>query len=251
MVCRLTGRAAFPFNGENMLRLAIKNLFLLSFISGSAIAGSFGPRENKLIFDGDKAYMQYRIDNTDTSMPWLVQAWVEDRNEKKIKEFTPTPIVFRVEPTSVFSVRVMKTGIPDEQKESFYWVVSNSLPGGKKKEKQKQDDKITASINLAYRFKVPMIYRPASLKNIPQQPDSLEWSVDSKGGIKVKNPSRYVVQLHSITINGVINKGKGISKFILPMSEDSLELNAKNGTKIHYGVINDYGAVKEYEGVIK
>lgn len=32
-----------------------------------------------------------------------------------------------------------------------------------------------------------MIYRPASLKNIPQQPDSLEWSVDSKGGIKVKN----------------------------------------------------------------
>ncbi|EHW7391862.1 Cro/Cl family transcriptional regulator [Escherichia coli] len=234
-----------------MLRIAIKSLFLLSLVSSTAIAGSFGPRENRLIFEGDKTYVQYRIDNTDKDTPWLVQAWVEDSDEKKIKEFMPTPIVFRVEPTSVFSVRVMKTGIPDEQKESFYWVVSNSLPGGEKKEKQKQDNKITASINLAYRFKVPMIYRPASLKNIPQQPERLEWSINDKGSIKVKNPSRYVVQLHSLTINGSEYKGNGVSNFILPMKDVSLSVNAKLGSKIKYGVINDYGAVKEYEGIIK
>ncbi|EFB4000329.1 TPA: molecular chaperone [Klebsiella pneumoniae] len=233
-----------------MLRLVIK-ILLLSLISNSATAGTFGPREKKLIFEGGSPYAKYRIDNTDKETAWLVQAWVEDKNEKKAKEFTPTPIVFRVEPSSVFTVRVMKTGIPDENKESFYWVVSNSLPGGVKSEQQKQDDKISASINLAYRFKVPMIYRPASLKNIAQQPESLEWSVDGKGGIRVKNPSRYIVQLYSVTIDGALNKGKGVSKYILPMSDVSLDVMAKNGAKIRYGVINDYGAIKEYEGVVK
>ncbi|HAZ3609952.1 TPA: molecular chaperone [Escherichia coli] len=235
-----------------MLHLAIKSIFLLSLLSNIAIAqGAFGPRENKLIFEGDTTYMQYRIDNTDKEKPWLVQAWVEDSKEKKINEFTPTPIVFRVEPSSVFSVRVMKTGVLDEYKESLYWVVSNSLPGGAKVEQQKEDEKITAKLSLAYRFKVPMIYRPASLKDIVQQPEDLEWSLDEKGKVNVKNSSRFVVQLHSVTVNGKVHQGKGVSYFILPMSNVALNFNAKMGTKIHYGVINDYGAVNEYEDVIK
>lgn len=62
-----------------------KKSILLFFISSSAIAGAFGPRESKLIFESDKAYIQYRIDNTGKDMPWLVQAWVEDSKEKKQK----------------------------------------------------------------------------------------------------------------------------------------------------------------------
>ncbi|EJG3799237.1 molecular chaperone [Escherichia coli] len=228
-----------------------KKSILLFFISSSAIAGAFGPRESKLIFESDKAYIQYRIDNTGKDMPWLVQAWVEDSKEKKTKEFTPTPLVFRVEPSSVFSVRVMKTGSPDEHKETLYWIVSNSLPGGDKTELKSHDDKITAKMNLAYRFKVPMLYRPISLKNIPQQPENLEWSVDGKGKVKVKNSSRYIVQLQSINIHNSLHQGKGVSYFINPMSDVALNVSAKSGTKIHYSVINDYGAVKEYEGVIK
>ncbi|HEF8785808.1 TPA: molecular chaperone [Providencia alcalifaciens] len=235
-----------------MLSVVIRSFCLLFLMYNSAIAqGAFGPRENKVIFNGDSTFVQYRIDNTDKIVPWLVQAWVEDVNENKIKEFTPTPLVFRVEPSSVFSVRVVKTGASDEYKESLYWLVSNSLPGSKRAAQQKDDDKITAKLSLAYRFKVPMIYRPISLSTISQQPERLEWFVDEKGKVKVKNPSRYVVQLHSVIINGSLSQGKGISYFILPLSEASLKLNARSGSKIKYSVINDYGAIKEYEGVIK
>ncbi|OKX11365.1 Cro/Cl family transcriptional regulator, partial [Escherichia coli] len=51
--------------------------------------------------------------------------------------------------------------------------------------------------------------------------------------------------------NGSEYKGNGVSNFILPMKDVSLSVNAKLGSKIKYGVINDYGAVKEYEGIIK
>ena len=235
-----------------MIRLAIKSLLLLFLLSSTALSqGTFGPRENKLIYEESKGYIQYRIDNTDKKTPWLVQAWVEDNKENKVKDFTPTPFVFRVEPSSVFSVRLIKTGTPDEYKETLYWVVSNSLPGGTKVEQQSEEEKIKAKLSLAYRFKVPMIYRPVSLKNIPQQPESLELSLDEKGNVKVKNPSRYIVQLHSVTSNGVLYQGRGISYFILPQSDVALNFSAKKGTKITFAVINDYGALNENEGVIK
>ncbi|EES9566312.1 TPA: molecular chaperone [Escherichia coli] len=235
-----------------MIRLAISFLLILMMASTTAVAqGTFGPRENKLIYDGSKGYIQYRIDNTDNKTPWLVQAWVEDYKENKIKDFTPTPFVFRVEPSSVFSVRVMKTGTTDEFKETLFWLVSNTIPGGAKSKQQNEDDKITAKLSLAYRFKVPMIYRPTSLKNIQQKPESLEWSLDEKGKLKVKNPSRYVVQLHSVTINGTIHQGSGVSYFILPMSGVEFNFNAKSGSRVDYAVINDYGALNKYEGVIK
>ncbi|EGH4591710.1 fimbria/pilus periplasmic chaperone, partial [Escherichia coli] len=63
-------------------------------------AASFGPRENTLIFDGRQSSVSYRMDNSDARLPWLVQAWVEDVNEKRTDAFTSVPLVFRVEPSS-------------------------------------------------------------------------------------------------------------------------------------------------------
>lgn len=88
--------------------------FFSAFILAGALfcshagAASFGPRENTLIFDGRQSSTSYRIDNSDTRLPWLVQAWVEDINEKRTDDFTSVPLVFRVEPSSTFTVRIVK-----------------------------------------------------------------------------------------------------------------------------------------------
>lgn len=73
-----------------------------------ASAASFGPRESMLIFDGRQGSASYRIDNSDARLPWLVQAWVEDVDEKRTDAFTSVPLVFRVEPSSTFTVRIVK-----------------------------------------------------------------------------------------------------------------------------------------------
>lgn len=216
----------------------------------SAGAASFGPRENTLIFDGRQNSTSYRIDNSDARLPWLVQAWVEDINEKRTDTFTSVPLVFRVEPSSTFTVRIVKKGAVPEDRETLYWAVSNSLPGGERSEQKSDDDKISAQLSLAYRFKVPLIYRPAALAGNPQQPESLQWRAAGRS-MTVHNPSRYVVQLNYVTAGGKRYQGKGISWFISPEKSVTVDVNAGTGSRIKYGVVNDYGAVREYEGVVR
>ncbi|CAH5469695.1 putative fimbrial chaperone LpfB, partial (plasmid) [Escherichia coli] len=214
-------------------------------------AASFGPRESMLIFDGRKNSSSYRLDNTDTHLPWLVQAWVEDVNEKRTDVFTSVPLVFRVEPSSTFTVRIVKKSAVPEDRETLYWAVSNSLPGGERSEQKAEDDKISAQLSLAYRFKVPMIYRPAALAGKPQQPESLQWHADKGGKMTVHNPTRYVVQLNYVNAGGKRYQGKGVSWFISPEKSVTVDVSAGTGSRIKYGVVNDYGAVREYEGIVR
>ncbi len=232
-----------------LLNISLASIFIF-FTANSAIAGVFGPRETKLIYEGNSSFINYRIDNTDDKLPWLVQAWIEDAKEQRTNLFTIVPVVFRVEPSSQFSPRVIKQGMLPEDRETVFWVVSNSLPGGASTELNNTEGAIGAKLSLAYRYKVPMIYRPASLKNIPQRPDSLQWSVNDVGKLKVYNPTPYVIHLYNVTLNNSIYKGKGFTYIIPPMTGTELKVSAKRGNKIDYGVVNDHGAVNNYEGLV-
>ena len=216
-----------------------------------ASAASFGPRESTLIFDGRQGSTSYRIDNSDARLPWLVQAWVEDINEERTDAFTSVPLVFRVEPSSTFTVRIVKKGTVPEDRETMFWAVSNSLPGGGRTEQKAEDDKISAQLSLAYRFKVPLIYRPAALVGKAQQPESLQWHVTESGKMTVRNPTPYVVQLNYVSVDGKRHQGKGVSWFISPEKSVTVDVSAGAGSRIKYGVVNDYGAVREYEGVVR
>ncbi|HFP5151008.1 TPA: molecular chaperone [Escherichia coli] len=215
-----------------------------------AEAASFGPRESMLIFDGRQSSTSYRIDNSDARLPWLVQAWVEDSSEKRTDLFTSVPLVFRVETSSTFTVRIVKKGTIPEDRETLFWAVSNSLPGGDRSEQKADGDKISAQLSLAYRFKVPMIYRPSALAGKPQQPESLQWRVIEGGKMRVHNPTRYIVQLNYVSADGKRYQGKDVSWFILPEKSVTVNVRARAGSRIKYGVVNDYGAVREYEGVV-
>lgn len=218
---------------------------------GCAAAASFGPRENLLIFDGRQSSISYRMDNTDARLPWLVQAWIEDASEKHTDAFTSVPLVFRVEPSSTYTVRIVRKGTVPEDRETLYWAVSNSLPGGARSEQKADSEKISAQLSLAYRFKVPLIYRPAALAGKSQQPGALQWRVTGDGKMTVHNPTRYVVQLNYINSGGKRYQGKGVSWFISPDTSATVDVRSATGTRIKYGVVNDYGAVREYESIVR
>lgn len=229
------------------------SIFILAVVlfCSYAEAASFGPRESMLVFDGRQGSTSYRIDNSDARLPWLVQAWVEDINEERTDAFASVPLVFRVEPSSTFTVRIVKKGTVPEDRETLYWAVSNSLPGGERSEQKAEGDKISAQLSLAYRFKVPMIYRPAALAAKPQQPESLQWHTAAGGKMTVRNPTPYVVQLNYVSVGGKRYQGKGVSWFISPEKTVAVDVSAGAGSRIKYGVVNDYGAVREYEGVVR
>ncbi|CAD5789291.1 fimbrial biogenesis chaperone [Escherichia coli] len=234
--------------------MKIRNIAFIAscFYSQLLLASElFGPHESKIIFDGGRQSVNYSIDNTGKT-PWLVQAWVENTEEKRTDKFISVPTLFRVEPSSQFSVRVSKNGDLPEDKETIFWLVSNSLPGGEKGEdKELKGDEINAKLNLAFRFKVPMIYRPASLKSVKQQPDALQWSQRNNDELIVHNPTKHVIHLNYIIVNGQRKQGEGISLMVAPDQSVKVNTNANKGSQIKFGVINDYGAIKEYMGVIK
>ncbi|HEC4170541.1 TPA: molecular chaperone [Escherichia coli] len=234
-----------------MRKLSSAFILVSTLFCSYAGAASFGPRESMLIFDGRQSSTSYRMDNTDERLPWLVQAWVEDINEKRTDAFTSVPLVFRVEPSSTFTVRIVKKGAVPEDRETLYWAVSNSLPGGERSEQKSDGDNISAQLSLAYRFKVPMIYRPAALAGKPQQPEALQWRADKGGKMTVHNPTRYVVQLNYVNAGGKRYQGKGVSWFISPEKSVTVDVSAGTGSSIKYGVVNDYGAVREYEGIVR
>ncbi|EHN94249.1 fimbrial biogenesis chaperone [Escherichia coli] len=227
-------------------------LFCVFFHKIAISSETFGPYESRLIFDGDKKNITYRIDNSG-KLVWLVQGWVEDVKENKTNIFNVVPSLFRVEPKSQYTARVVKNGDLPEDRESIFWIVSNSLPGGNKgdNEGRVKEDSIDAKLNLAFRYKVPMIYRPASLGNIAQKPEKLQWKKNSNGKVKLFNPTNFAVQLQYVSINGIRKDGQGITYIIAPYTGVELNLKANSGTKIKYGVINDYGAVQEYEGAVE
>lgn len=233
---------------NNIRRIRFGLLFFFSFNS-IAYAGYFGPREHAIYFDGRKDSAFYRIDNVGEEKAWLAQVWVEDENGKKTDSIVSIPPVFRIDSNSVFSVRLLKKKPLPDDRETLFWSVSHSLPAGNKNN-SKITDKVNAHINMAYRFKTPLIYRPQSLINKKSQPHLLQWTIDDNGKLKVYNPTPHIIHLHNVKINNKEYKGHGISLLLLPMRKSIVNIKVDNVRDIQYGVKNDYGSIKEYNGKI-
>lgn len=227
-------------------------IFILLFIFQQySYASYFGPREQTIIFDAKKKLATYHIDNTDKKDPWLVQAWVENAEENKTNAFVIAPEVFRVEPSSAFNVRILEKETLSVEHETLFWVVSHSLPNGNRNDNKVVDDnKVKAELNLAYRFKTPMIYRPAAIADLQPKPQLLQWSTGKDGKIQVYNPTPHIFYLKHIYYSGKMHKGKGISYLIPPKKKSFIDIKMKNGDVFKFGVVNDFGAVKEYEGTV-
>ncbi|EFH4637573.1 TPA: molecular chaperone [Escherichia coli] len=210
-------------------------------------ASVFGPNESKIIFKENEGMAFYSIENTDPQKAWLVQAWIEDSNEKKTSDFITLPQAIRVEPKSKPSIRIIKKTPPPSDRESLYWIVSHSIPAGLGKKDQHTENE--ARLTLAYRFKVPMFYRPEMLSEKPN-PEKIKWSISSNGYVSVNNPTKYAVQLHHVVVNGKKYQGNGVSYIILPMTSTALKFKANIGDKIKFSIVNDFGAIKDYDATI-
>nr|WP_161950065.1 type VI secretion system ATPase TssH [Paraburkholderia monticola] len=133
----------------------------------------------RVIYPAKNREVNVRLNNVD-SRPVLVQAWLDDGdaaaapNEIKVP-FTLLPSVFRVEPHRGQALRIMFAGgdMPTDR-ESVYWLNVLEIPP-----KPKDADERNM-IQLAFRTRIKMFYRPASLLDDPTaQRAQLKWHVES------------------------------------------------------------------------
>lgn len=198
----------------------------------------------RVIYDGKKKEVTVTITNNNKA-PVLIQNWIDAGTDKAVPEkiavpFVLTPPINRVDAGKSQSLRITYLGSPPlpQDKESVFWVNVLEVPAKPKGVKEDQ-----SRLNIAFRSRVKLFYRPAGLKgNATQAMSQLKWQ-PVEGGINVTNPSKFHVSLQLIQYRDSVADGK----MIAPGGTEFFKFPRYNKvddiSKIYFHAINDYGAM--------
>ncbi|WP_159108700.1 fimbrial biogenesis chaperone [Proteus mirabilis] len=207
-------------------------LFFISlFIINTSYAGVIISGTRVIYNEGNKN-VSINVKNPD-KMPYLIQSWIDDFEEKKQSKFTITPPLFRLNPDKENTLRIFLTeeGLPRDQ-ESLFWLNIKTIPATEKTEN---------SLQIAFKTQMKLIYRPKSLKdvNFEEEQKKLSWSKE-RGKVIVYNPTPYFMNFQTIKFNGKLVDDVSYAK---PFSTKSFDINDNNEHGlISWELINDYGA---------
>ena len=206
----------------------------------------------RVIFPGDSREVTVRLTN-DGDAPALVQAWIDTGNEKEAPEkikvpFVLTPSMFRLDPGSGQSLRLIQTqeSLPADR-ESLFWLNVLEVPP-----KMSGSDEAN-KIQLAFRSRIKVMYRPSGLQGrADTASDQLKWALapkpDGQGFVlKVSNPSAYVVNLGVINVDIGGRKHELKPSFVRPGEETDFALpdvTTAAGAVVEYAYIDDWGTIK-------
>ncbi|GAB2565173.1 fimbria/pilus periplasmic chaperone [Dyella jejuensis] len=229
-------------------------------LAGLALAGfTTLPADAGIVITGTRAVypaqsreITVSLTNEDKKVPRLVQAWIDDGNEKTTPDkadvpFNLTPPVFRMEPGKSQSLRIVYTKEPlPADKESLFWLNVLEVPP-----KPTGDTAERNSLQFAFRTRIKLFFRPANLAStVEDAPKQLTWSLGSQGAkqvLEVRNPTPYYVSFQKVALDaggklidsdetGMVAPG-GTHVFPLKDRVGTLDSNAQ----VRFSIINDAG----------
>ncbi|HID7801690.1 TPA: fimbrial biogenesis chaperone [Proteus mirabilis] len=205
--------------------------FISLFIINTSYAGVIISGTRVIYNEGNKN-VSINVKNPD-KIPYLIQSWIDDFEEKKQSKFTITPPLFRLNPDKENTLRIFLTeeGLPSNQ-ESLFWLNIKTIPATEKTEN---------SLQIAFKTQMKLIYRPKSLKdvNFEEEQNKLTWSKE-RGKVIVYNPTPYFMNFQTIKFNGQLVDDVS---YVKPFSTKSFDINDNNEHGlISWELINDYGA---------
>ncbi|MDF7680625.1 molecular chaperone [Enterobacteriaceae bacterium ESL0689] len=205
----------------------------------------------RVIFPSSVMEKTIQLKNPDPQ-PYVVQLQMTDENGKADKNsiFSPLPPVFRMEPNTGQSVRLIFTGrgLP-EDKESVFYFDFTQLPALQK------DQKDQNQLVIAVRNRVKIFYRPVSLEGMQDDAyQALNFSVVN-GKFNVDNPTGFYMSIREakLSINGQsIKLADSVmlspkSKTLWPLSE---KITILTGARLQLILVNDYGGDIKRERVL-
>ena len=212
----------------------------------------------RVIYDEKQREGVVKVSNTG-NMPVLLQAWIDngDANARPdtIKvPFSVTPPVVRLDPKRDQTIRLFRTGSGlAADRETLFWFNLLEIPPKPTKKAVGDDNKL----QLAFRTRIKMFYRPAEL-TMPIEQAITNLTFSKKGNqLVIKNVSPYYITFRKLELRAskdspiVANLSKINNKMIAPFAELNLPVNANgpinNTTQVFYSVINDQGG--ETQGV--
>lgn len=193
-------------------------LLSVSLLSSFSFAGVI-PERTRIIYDSKSSSQSYMMMNTN-KYPVIVQFWVDNGDPNKEPEKTPspfvvTPVMARMDPSRLNSIKVIYSGgdkkLPEDKESLFYLNIFEIPPKSTSPDSQNE-------ILLSMLTQIKLIYRPDRLKlkegELTARLKPLKFSAvkssDNLVSLKVYNPTPYIVSFSSFTLTGQDN-GKSVS----------------------------------------
>lgn len=217
-------------------------------ISIQAAEGLKLPQTRVIFTEGEKSTTA-GIQNLSDKL-YLVKAEVlssieQDKKNKNSVPFLVIPPLFRLEPQSQYTVRILSQGainLPDDRESVFYLsflAIPSTTPSGKPDESA-----VTAQVSVGIQTLIKLFYRPAKLTMTAREAQNELVFHTYKDNVVMENPTPYYLTLNTLTLKGENIKLEKSGAMIAPFSKKTYHVSGKvEGAR--YTVINDYGAVSK------
>ncbi|HDV3217168.1 TPA: fimbria/pilus periplasmic chaperone [Escherichia coli] len=235
-------------------------LFIFTVLLSLPSYGSVVIMGTRVIYPAEQKSINVRLNNGD-STPSLIQAWLDTGDPSSPPDsvrvpFIITPPVFRMEPLSGQTMRIMYTGekLPADR-ESLFWLNVLDIPAkpsfaGKSEKAQGYN-----YLQFAVRSRIKFFFRPDGL---PFSPDDaykkVTWQLTGGDTLQASNPTPYFITFSTVSV------GQGAQKvsstqggMAAPFSSVTFRLKQKVSPsgKVEWTVVNDNGGYQKGESVVK
>ncbi|WP_322074750.1 fimbria/pilus periplasmic chaperone, partial [Burkholderia cepacia] len=214
----------------------------------------------RVIYNSSEADVTVKLSNEGKS-PALVQSWVDAGEVKGAPSdikvpFTVTPPISRIDPSKSQTLRIIYTGerLPTDR-ESVFWLNVLEVPPV-----PRAADADTNRIQLAFRSRIKLFFRPDNLKGSPvDAPSRLVWQLtraDGKPALEVHNPTVYYVSLIGIAVqDGATRITVQNSGMVSPGETRTFALsgdpNDSSNALVHYTALTDFGGAMNGDAPLK
>ncbi|TKK13041.1 fimbrial chaperone protein FimC [Enterobacter cancerogenus] len=200
-----------------------------------ALAGGIAPGATRVIYPESDSQASLAVTNSDSHERYLIQAWVENSQGQRAREFIVTPPLFAAAPKSENTLRIVYTGNPlPADREVVYWMNVKAIPAV-----DKNNLKGVNTLQLAVLSRMKLFMRPDGLKmSEPESANALKFQ-QTAGQVVVKNPTPYYQSIVNLTVGG----HKLENTMVEPFGQLSLKVPAGASGPVRYQTVNDYGAI--------
>lgn len=212
-------------------------------------ASGFGIDATRLIYPQGAGSISVTLRNTLTTTPYLVQTAISRTpTGTEPVPFISTPLLFRLEPSSINQVRItyrQSAPLPTDRESVFYFRAS-AIPASRAPVTAQAPGRVKGAVQFGVGNIIKLFYRPSNLAGSALMAQKgLQFS-RVREGVRVSNPSPYFVSFAGLSIGGkklALNTPEAL--MIAPFSAHTFLANGLRG-KVKWETIGDEGGIKAF-----
>ncbi len=216
-------------------------LFLLG--TSFAVNAAVSPDRTRIILNQSDKSVSVRLTNQSTTIPFLAQSWIEDKDNKKSRNYiTAVPPMVRLEAGEQVQVRLIPqptlTQLPADRESLFYFNVREIPPRSEQKN----------VMQIAMQSRIKIFWRPKAVE-VKNGQVNLTGKFDVNrpaSGLTLKNNSPYFITVGYIGTNGKTLLPKTSSMMAEPFGLASQEIKDLPAN-FQVGFIGDYGGLNMFK----